>query len=119
MVSASHDQESEGRSCRAQVEVVDVDDIDTKLSVSEHREPDKLDIAGAFRRMEIRTFLRDMKADEQTKYFANHGDSLPTEVAMAIMELPPEFSGVPKSRHDLMTTKALEAQHGPEIVEIA
>lgn len=38
---------------------------------------------------------------------------------MAILELPPEFSGVPKSRHDLMTTRALEVQHGSEITEIA
>src|SRR5262249_17044498 len=41
------------------------------------------------------------------------------EVAMAILELPPEFSGVPKSRHDLMMTRALEVQHGSEITEIA
>ena len=38
---------------------------------------------------------------------------------MAIFEMPPEISGVPKSRHDLLTTKALESQHGPEIAEIA
>ena len=81
--------------------------------------PDKSDLAAAFPRMEIRTFLREMKALEQTRYFANHGDNLPTEVAMAILEMTPEFSGVPKSRHDLMTTRTLEAQHGPEIVEIS
>src|SRR5262245_5544687 len=44
--------------------------------------PDKTDVAAAFRRMEIRTFLREMKAEEQTKYFAAHGDSLASEVAM-------------------------------------
>lgn len=81
--------------------------------------PDKSDIAAAFRRMEIRTFLREMKGNDQKSYFARHGDNLPAEVAMAIMEMPPEFSGVPKSRHDLMTTRALEAQHGPEIAEIS
>jgi hypothetical protein len=53
--------------------------------------PDKSDVAGAFRRMEIRTFLREMKADDQTKYFAAHGNNLPAEVAMAILELPSEF----------------------------
>ena len=81
--------------------------------------PDKSDVAGAFRRMEVRTFLREMKSDDQTLYFANHGDNLPVEVAVAILEMPPEFCGVPKSRHDLMATRALEAQHGPEIVEIS
>ena len=81
--------------------------------------PDKSDIAGAFRRMEIRTFLRGMKGNDQKNYFARHGDNLPAEVAMAIMEMPPEFSGVPKSRHDLMTTRGLEALHGSEIAEIS
>ena len=65
--------------------------------------PDKSDVAGAFRRMEIRTFLREMKGNDQKNYFARHGDNLPAEVAMAILEMPPEFSGVPKSRHDLLT----------------
>jgi hypothetical protein len=69
--------------------------------------------------MEIRTFLREMKAEEQAQYFASHGDSLASEVAMAILEMPPEFSGVPKSRHDLLSKTALAAQHGPEIGEIA
>jgi len=88
----------------------------SKLKVDE---PDRSDVAGAFRRMEIRTFLREMKADDQTKYFAGYGNNLPREVAMAITELPAEFSGVPKSRHDLLMTRAVEAQHAPELVEIA
>ena len=81
--------------------------------------PDRSDVAGAFRRMEIRTFLREMKGDDQKNYFARHGENLPTEVALAILEMPPEFSGVPKSRHDLLTERALTAQHGPDITEIA
>src|SRR5262249_7438182 len=51
--------------------------------------------------------------------FARYGDDLPREVALAILEMPPELSGVPKSRHDLLTMRALEAQHGAEIAEIA
>jgi hypothetical protein len=81
--------------------------------------PDKTDIAAAFRRMEIRTLLRDMKRDDQARYFAGLGDNLPAEVASAILELPPEFSGVPKTRHDLIAASALQRQHGPEIAEIA
>jgi hypothetical protein len=60
-----------------------------------------------------------MKGNDQKNYFARYGNDLPGEVTMAILEMPPEFSGVPKSRHDLLTTKALEAQHGPDITEIA
>ena len=88
----------------------EVADRKSKLKVEG---PDKSDVAGAFRRMEIRTFLREMKGDDQKNYFARHGENLPTEVALAILEMPPEFSGVPKSRHDLLTERALTAQHGP------
>lgn len=96
-----------------------------KAEVAERRSrlkvegPDPSDIAAAFRRMEIRTFLRDMKSDDQAKYFANYGDKLPAEVAMAILELPAEYSGVPRSRHTLLSASALQIQHGPEIAEIA
>jgi hypothetical protein len=80
--------------------------------------PDKTDIAAAFRRMEIRTRLSAMKPDELTKYFAGYGDNLPAEIAQAVTELPAEFSGVPQSRHDLLTERALNAQYGDAITEI-
>ena len=80
--------------------------------------PDPSDIAAAFRRMEIRTRLREMKPDELTNYFARYGDNLPTEIAQAVTELPAEYSGVPQSRHDLLTERALNAQFGAAIEEI-
>jgi hypothetical protein len=80
--------------------------------------PDKTDVAAAFRRMEIRTRLNNMKPDELTAYFARYGDNLPTEIAQAVTELPAEYSGVPQSRHDLLTERALNAQHGDAIAEI-
>jgi hypothetical protein len=60
-----------------------------------------------------------MKPDAQAQYFASLGENIPTEIPTAISELPPEFSGVPKSRHDLLAQRELHAQHGPEIAEIA
>jgi hypothetical protein len=80
--------------------------------------PDKTDVAAAFRRMEIRTRLNNMKPDELTNYFARYGDNLPTEIAQAVTELPPEYSGVPQSRHDLLVERALNAQYGDAIAEI-
>jgi hypothetical protein len=80
--------------------------------------PDKTDVAAAFRRMEIRTRLNNMKPDELTNYFAKYGDSLPTEIAQAVIELPAEYSGVPQSRHDLLVERALNAQYGDAITEI-
>src|SRR5262245_55561556 len=60
-----------------------------KTEVAERRSklkiegPDKSDVAAAFRRREIRTFLREMKGNDQKNYFARYGDDLPGEVTMA------------------------------------
>ena len=70
-------------------------------------------------RVEIRTFLRDMKSDDQAKFFATQGDSLPAEVAMAILELPPMYSGVTAPQHERLAQHALAARHGPAIAETA
>jgi hypothetical protein len=80
--------------------------------------PDKSDAAAAVRRADIRSQLRAMKPEEQTQFFARLGGNIPPEVAMAIMEMPAALSGVPKSRHDLITASALQAQHGAELAEI-
>jgi hypothetical protein len=85
-----------------------------KAEVAERRSrlklegPDKSDVAAAFRRREIRTFLREMKGNDQKNYFARYGDDLPGEVTIAILEMPPELSGVPRSRHELLTARALQ-----------
>lgn len=81
--------------------------------------PDKADIAAAFRRMEIRTFLREMKDAEQPEFFAKHSDNLPAEVVAAVLEMPPGFSGVPPERYEWLTQRALAERHGPEIAETA
>ena len=65
--------------------------------------PDKTDVAAAFRRMEIRTRLREMKPDELTNYFARYGDNLPTEIAQAVTELPAEYS-----RRPAVTTRSAD-----------
>jgi len=80
---------------------------------------DPSDIAAAFRRMEVRTFLREMKSEERAKYFLSHGDNLPSDVAMAVLELPPEYSGVTTTQHELLAHRVLAARHGPEIAETA
>lgn len=95
-----------------------------RIEVAERRSklvpegPDKTDIAGAFRRMEIRGRLQSMKPDELTNYFARYGSNLPVEIAQAVTELPAEYSGVPQSRHDLLTERALDALYGDAIEEV-
>src|SRR5262245_727492 len=48
----------------------EVADRKSKLKVEG---PDKSDVAGAIRRMEIRSFLRDMKGNDQKNFFARYG----------------------------------------------
>jgi hypothetical protein len=72
--------------------------------------PDKTDAAAAVRRSDIRSWLRGLEPEQLNNYFARYGHNLPTDVAQAITELPPEFSGVPQSRHDLLTERALNAR---------
>lgn len=79
--------------------------------------PDPTDIAAAFRRMEIRTFLRDMNGEDRSKYFTNNGDNLPADVLMAVLELPPEYSGLVAPQRERLTQQALATRHGPEIAE--
>jgi hypothetical protein len=79
--------------------------------------PDPSDVAAAFRRMEIRTRLREMKDGEQREYFAKYGGNLPSEVAAAVLELPPEYSGVMTPEHERVAQQALAARHGAEIAE--
>lgn len=80
--------------------------------------PDKSDLAGAFRRDKIREGFKEMKGDEQRNYFVRNDGKLPNDVAMAILEMPTEFSGVAKSRYDLIMNAALETQFGPRMAEI-
>jgi hypothetical protein len=81
--------------------------------------PDKTDVAAAIRRQEIRQFLRDMKPEQQSKFFGSQEGRLPPEILAAVLEMPPEFSGVPNTRHAMLMDQAIEAQHGPEAAEIA
>src|SRR5262249_60046510 len=80
---------------------------------------DPADVAGAMRRQEIRTFLRQLDEKQRDAWFRDRGDTVSPEVRQAIIEMPPEVSGVPKSRHDLLTQDAWQAQHGPELTDIS
>src|SRR5262245_32489718 len=80
---------------------------------------DPTDVAGAMRLQEIRTFVRHLDDDKREAWFRDRGDTIPAEVKRAVVEMPPELSGVAKSRHDLLTQDAWQVQHGPELAEIA
>jgi len=56
-----------------------------------------------------------MKPEELSNYFARYGDNLSAEIAQAVIELPPEYSGVHRLRHDLLTERVLDVQSGDAI----
>jgi hypothetical protein len=45
-------------------------------------------------------------------------DAMPVEILQAVTELPPEYSGVPQTRYDLLVNGQMAAQFGPAIAEI-
>jgi hypothetical protein len=81
--------------------------------------PPKDDVAAAFRRMEIRTHLKDMTTEQQSKYFGKYEAAMPAEILQAVTELPPEYSGIPQSRYDMLVNAQLQEQFGPALAEIA
>lgn len=81
--------------------------------------PDRMDMAAAMRRQEIRQRLREMQPDKQSEYFARYGQKIPADVLHAVTEMPPEFSGVPASRHELLVERALGERFGDELAELS
>jgi hypothetical protein len=75
--------------------------------------PDKTDYCAGLRRLELRSYLHDMKPEDRSR-FVERSD-LPLEVFQAITEQIPELSGVSPGQHAMMIERALQAQFGPEI----
>jgi hypothetical protein len=79
--------------------------------------PDPADMVGFLRRQEIRNRLAAM-SDKDRGAFINRHARTNSDVGMAILELPAEFSGVLASDRDLLLEQTLEAEHGPALHEL-
>src|SRR5262245_33805875 len=79
--------------------------------------PDKSDVVGALRRQRMRAFLRSLPDEKRNRVIGNF-NLLTPEMALAIAEMPPGLSGALEADHAQLTDRALEAQHGPSIVEL-
>jgi hypothetical protein len=96
-----------------------------KQDLAEHRsklqppKPDKTDVAGAILRQEIRSWLKGMGIEEQSKLFAERGTNLDPDIALAIAEAPVELSGVAPSQRSRVIDRLLRAEHGDAVDEIA
>lgn len=71
---------------------------------------DRTDVAGAMLRSEIRTWLRGLEPGKRSAMLALPDDLSP-DVALAIVEAPPELSGVPQGQREALRERAFTAQN--------
>ena len=79
---------------------------------------DKTDMVSAMLRAEMRTWLRSKPQSERDAYLSKNLENLDPQMALAVMELPPEMSGVSSQQHNMLVDRAIEAQHGETLGEI-
>jgi hypothetical protein len=77
---------------------------------------DKMDVVGFLRRQEMRQHLRAMTNDDRNAYVARHKSD--ADLALAIVELPAEFSGALDADRTQLIDRALEAQWGGALAEL-
>jgi len=71
---------------------------------------DRTDVVGAMLRSEIRTWLRGLEPGKRSAMLALPDDLSP-DVALAIVEAPPELSGVPQGQREALRERAFIAQN--------
>jgi hypothetical protein len=79
---------------------------------------DKTDVVGALQRREMREFLRTMPDKQRNEYISKRRDNMDPALALAICELPAEFSGVLETDRNDLIDRALQAQHGEEMARL-
>jgi hypothetical protein len=73
---------------------------------------DKTDLVSAMLRAEMRDFLRSKPQAERDAYIRANAEKLDPQMALAVMEMPAELSGISSVQRDALIERALEAQHG-------
>ena len=79
---------------------------------------DPSDLAGALRRAELRDFLRSKPQADRDQYLRENADRLDPQMALAMMEMPAEVSGISPLQHSALLERALEATHGEALKEV-
>lgn len=79
---------------------------------------DKSDIAGAMLRREIREWLGRMDGSKQAEFLASRGANLDPNIAMAIIEVPPEMGIVSPIQREKLIDRHMRASFGSEIDDI-
>jgi hypothetical protein len=79
---------------------------------------DKTDVVGALRRREVREFLKAMPPKERNAYISKRRENMDPDLALAIVEMPAEFSGVLEMDRNGLVDAALQAQHGEAMQQL-
>jgi len=79
---------------------------------------DKTDLVSAMLRAEMRDFLRSKPQSERDAYIRANAEKLDPQMALAVMEVPAELSGISVVQRDSLIERALEAQHGDALKEV-
>jgi hypothetical protein len=79
---------------------------------------DKTDVVGAIRRWEMREFLRAMPDKARRDYIGKRRENIDPELALAVVELPSEFSGVLETDRNELLDHALRSQHGDAMEQL-
>jgi hypothetical protein len=69
-------------------------------------------------RAEMRDFLRSKPQAERDAYIRANAEKLDPKMALAVMEVPAELSGISTVQRDALIERALEAQHGDALKEV-
>jgi hypothetical protein len=81
--------------------------------------PDKTDLVAAMRRAELRDWLRSKPQAERDKYIGSQLDRLDPEMALALMEMPHEVSGISEMQRSALVRRSVEQEHAGTYAEIA
>jgi hypothetical protein len=79
---------------------------------------DKTDLVSAMLRAEMRDWLRSKPQAERDAYIRENAETLEPQMALAVMEMPAELTGVSIVQRDALIERALEAQHGEALKEV-
>jgi hypothetical protein len=79
---------------------------------------DKTDLVGAMLRAEMRDFLRSKPRAERDAYIAQNAEAMDPQMAMALIEVPAELSGISTVQRDALIERAMEAQHGEALKDV-
>jgi hypothetical protein len=82
------------------------------------QKPDKSDVAGAILRAQICDRLAAMSAKDRDAFINSNIEKLDPVTAEAILTAPAWLSGVSNSHRQLLTDRALQAQHGEAVAEL-